>query len=544
MSEKKEDAGFVSSFIMAKKFFDGWSNFLTGLNTKTKDARTAAQVRWNKMSEVEIENLWAGDAIATKIVELPVDEALQKGYKLTGITPDEEKNVLARAKQLHFDNCNVDAAKKARGYGGAAILKVYNDDLKLDTPAPVGVPLKSLVVFQRFEIPAYWEDVQKDLLNTEFGTPVYYTFVGRNGLETSFTNIKIHYSRLVIYDGSWLPDALRQSNSYWGDTVLSKVYDAVRNYSQAHEGVNSALKDLSVAIFKIKNLADQVASDCDDKILKRLEIVNLSKSIARAVILDAEGEDFDYKTRNLTGAKDLVDKAEDRLAAESNIPKTVLLGTSPQGGGLANSGDHSSDNWHAWLESYQNNKLKDNMLEIFRAICDELKINHANLDIEFTPLSQMSEKELVEMRNKQADTDQKYIDMGVYDATEVRKNRFAGDKYSIETQVEEIEEVGSDLPPDVVAEMQKQTGVAGDKSLQQQALNGAQVTSLIEIVTQFKQQILDRPQAKALISSAFPTMNLADIEQILGTEQNLPTPTETQDPKQNENNGGFNNGKN
>lgn len=448
VAQPTQKKGWLTEFFNVQKIVDGWSNIITGLGTKERDARNYSTVTWRRMSETEIEEFYAGDAMAAKVVDLPVEESTEKGYKLTGITTEQEKKVKAELARLHFDECIVDAARKARLYGGSAILKVYDDDLILDAPA---IPLyarsgdvtgtrrarviKSLVSFQRFELYSTWEDVNKDILSSDFGHPRLYTFIGRSTAAAYANNIKIHYSRLVRFDGAWLPDKLRQSNQYWHDTVLSKLYDAIRNYANAHDSVNAALKDVSTAVFKIKGLADQVLSDCDDKVLERLQLVNLTKSIARAVVLDAEGEDFDYKVRNMSGVEKLVESAEKRLTAETGMPHTVLLGNSPTGG-LGQSGNHESTNWNKWISSYQETKLKPQMLEIIKEVAASISVPVENLDIEFNPLDEPSEKEIVETRNKQASTDQIYMDAGVLDPVEVRESRFGGEKYSVDTSID------------------------------------------------------------------------------------------------------------
>lgn len=429
---------WLSDFISSVKNFDGWSNVLTGLGTRAKDARTYECVEWNRMTETDIENLYAGDAIAAKIVDLPVEEATQKGYKITGLSQSQLSALTEQLKKLKFDEIICEAKKKSRLYGGAAVLKVYNDSLQTEKEVTEEgkKEIKALIVFQRFELFAYFEDVQKDMLSPDFGKPVLYTFIGRSGVMTAVTNIKIHRSRLVIFDGSFLPDKLRQTNQYWGDTIFGKIYESIRNYSHAHNSVNASLKDLSTAVFKIKNLADQLASNDNDAVINRMSIVNMTKSIARAVVIDAEGEDFDYKTRNLTGASDLVKQAESRLAAESSFPQTVLFGQSPTGG-LGQSGDHESQNWYDYLEAFQKNGLKPQMMEIIKEVAQGIGIPSEKIDIDFNPLWQMSEKERTETRNKQAMTDDVYVSMGALDPSEVRKSRFGGDAYNSETVIDE-----------------------------------------------------------------------------------------------------------
>lgn len=448
---------FFAGMRQTAQMIDGWKNAITGINVAGKDARMSMKIFWRKPIEVDLEHLYAGDAMAAKIVDKVVDTAFEKGYSFTGISKDEEKKLKDKCKELCFDETIMAAKKKARLYGGSVILKVYDDNLVLeqavDPEKPA--PIKSFVIFQRFELYSTWEMVNKNILSQHFNTPMWYSFVGRSAAAAYVTNIQIHASRLVRSEGAWLPDRLRQSNNYWNDSVLSKLYDAIRNYADAHESVNAAIKDLSVAVLKIKDLDSKVSSTDGEALLrKRLEAVNLTKSIIRAVVIDADGEEFEYKVRQLGGAEKLLEKAEDRLSSESNIPRTILFGEQSAGGlGSGASGEHSSDNWHSFVETYQKNDLKPSMLNILKDFCVELGIKSDSLDIEFEPLWQESQKEIVEGRNKQADTDQKYIDMGVLDAQEVRDSRFGGDEYSIETHLD-MTISAEDLEPEQPTEQQ------------------------------------------------------------------------------------------
>ena len=81
------------------------------------------------------------------------------------------------------------------------------------------------------------------MLSPDFNKPAFYTFFGVGSVENG--NSKIHASRVVRMDGTFLPDDLMKSNGYWHDSVLSKPYDAIRNYAEAHDSISGALKGLS-----------------------------------------------------------------------------------------------------------------------------------------------------------------------------------------------------------------------------------------------------------------------------------------------------------
>src|SRR5690606_8473180 len=120
----------VKDAISSKQRIDGWSNVITGLGLKAKDARLAQEVEWFRMTERDIEHLYAGDSMAAKIVDMPVEDALDAGFEWTNISKAQQKQLNTRLKELHFIDKIDEGCKKGRQYGGAAILKVYNDDLK------------------------------------------------------------------------------------------------------------------------------------------------------------------------------------------------------------------------------------------------------------------------------------------------------------------------------------------------------------------------------------------------------------------------------
>jgi capsid protein len=62
------------------------------------------------------------------------------------------------------------------------------------------------------------------------------------------------------------------------------------------------------------------------------------------------------------------------------------------------------------------------------------------------------------------------------------------------------------------------------------AMNGAQVTSIVEIISQVSQKLIPVRTAKALISAAFPAINPANIDQMLAPFAQLPEPSVTASP--------------
>ena len=75
-----------------------------------------------------------------------------------------------------------------------------------------------------------------------------------------------------------------------------------------------------------------MASDTDDTMRRRLMLMDESRSIARSLLLDADGElRSAIETGALTGVADIMDRMVLLLSAVTGIPVTILMGKEPRG---------------------------------------------------------------------------------------------------------------------------------------------------------------------------------------------------------------------
>lgn len=497
---KKTDSATViaaqNGKMLTKVKSDGWQNLITGLGVKGRDKRMSTEIKpWIQLQEREQEDLYAMDDISAKIVDLPVDEATKKGWKVKGLKPEQLDAIYKREKAMGFREKFKEALLNARIYGGNGLL-MFNTDARLDMPLQSVKKINAISNLNRWELYAFQQDIQRDIRLPGYGEPEFYTLQPRD--TTTLLSVKIHASRVIRFDGVYLPGTLKNDNGYWGDCVLAKLLDEVRDYSAASSSLAQMMDDISVGIWKIKGLADMISSDGESNIAKRMEIANLSRNVARAILLDGDGEEFDYKSRPISGVGEMMAKVEGRLVAGTPFPHTVLFGNSPSG--MGGTGRHEQDNWYDYVRSYQENYLEPKLLQFYGWICEELGYNKDDLEIEFISLYQEDDSTTADRNLKQAQADQIYMDNGVLTSDEIRKNRFEGDGYSMETSVEEY---AAPTPADPGT---APSPAPQDASLQAQALNGAQVTSLLEILTKVATGEIPKTSAKATIKAAFPLL--------------------------------------
>jgi hypothetical protein len=169
---------------------------------------------------------------------------------------------------------------------------------------------------------------------------------------------------------------------------------------------------------------------------------------------------------------------------------------------MGGTGGHEQSNWYDYVRSYQSNYLEPKLLQFYGWLCDELGYDKSELEIEFHSLEVEDDSSTADRNLKQAQADQVYIDNGVLTTDEVRKARFEGDGYSMETAVEPYEAPTPETTPEPGSGPAPQ-----DASLQAQALNGAQVTSILEILSKVATGEIPKTSAKATIKAAFPLLS-------------------------------------
>lgn len=498
-----------------KERADGWISAMSGQGT-AKDKRQYQLFQAIGTNYVENTELWRGDDLAGRIVETVPNEMLREGWELV-IEGERGKEMAEEVKGLLEDLC-VDrklwqALCYENAYGGAGLLVGTNDGKDLSTPLDVS-KISSLNFLETFEPQELQADRwQNDPTQKGFGSPVTYRLNPNSRGGSTKYGVLIHASRLAVFPGIQVSRRQITSQAGWGDAILSRCRETLRDFQTSWAAAGLLVADFAQAVWKIKGLAEIIALDKDEAIHSRIRAMELARSTVRAAVIDADGEEFERKQTPVSGLPELLDRFATRLAASANIPVTLLMGISPAG--LNATGESDIRSFYDRVKSQQNLKLRPAIEKMcvvaFHALGHE---EPENWFIRFRPLWQPTDKEVAEARKIVADTDAIYVDLSVLGADEVREQRFGGREYSMETRVEPVSELD-------VTEVQSVVGVqsaapAGE-NIQATVLNGAQVSSLVEVVKALGLGEISRASAKAIISLAYQ-VPAAQAEQLVGPE--------------------------
>lgn len=443
---------------------DAWENVITKLGRSGRDKRLGTRITppAPNTDRTKFEDLYHGDDLFATIAELPAKEMVREWITLnvddsapeddasrTEETSTQDKMIVSKQMMQTLDEIGAQKALfKAmtwgRVFGGGLIFLGADDGAGLD-PERLAEPLNEdairtfnfLTVFDRWEVEIHSEYDNPG--HPKFGQPEFYRIQANMSTRGGYRQVDhhpIHESRFLRFDGVMTNRRRMLDNDGWSDSIYTRLESLLQDYGIAWTGIAHLLQDFAQAIFKIRGLKDALASDKDNLIIERLATLDLCRSIARAVPLDAEGEEFERKATPVTGLPELMDRFASRVSAAARIPVTLLFGVSP--GGLNATGDSDIRLFYDNVKAMQENILRPELETLIRLLFKTADgptrgKEPENWSFEFNPLWQMNDREQAELRKLTAETDAIYIQNGVLSEEEVAFSRFGGDAFSTET---------------------------------------------------------------------------------------------------------------
>lgn len=419
-------------YSVVKAVIDGWQNLLTGAGIINRDkTRHTKYGIVTTLDQVTLTDLYRGDGFGRKIVDLPAREMFREWIEIEG---DTEGLTIQELKRLKAKQMLRLETTWAFVYGGALAVMVIDDGGELEDPVNEESikKVESIQVYNRHQVHWTLADQYQDPKDPKFGKPEFYTV-----RPYTLPFFRVHETRILLIDGKPVPDRIRRQNNGWGDSVYQATYERLKAIGSAYMGAENIVDEFVTALLTIENLQDLIATGQEDLVLKRLNLIDQSRHIINCTLLDKD-EKYERHSAQVRGLSDLLDRFTESLAAVTEIPVSILMGRSQKG--LSAGGAQATDlrNWYDKISGDQEDMIEDPLSKLIWYIMkstDSL-FRGQPLDkwkIIFRPLWQPTEKEIVETRGIQAETDERYIDSGVLRPEEVSISRFGGDRYSIET---------------------------------------------------------------------------------------------------------------
>lgn len=435
---------------------DGYVNLLNKYGTKQDNSEAYKFEREPVIPDMQLTGLYEGNGLFSKIIDTPAEEALKHGFDLNLKSDELNAFVEDALDDLEWEERAATAIKWARLYGGALIVMLIDDGRGLEEPVDWEHirSIDELRVYERSIVqPDYASLYQQDYGGkgvgnrvSKFGQPEYYY------VSSIYGSFKVHESRCLVFRNGVLPEQTSNATYlFWGMPEYVRIRRALRETVTAHTDSVKLLERSVQAIYSMKGLASLLTTDDgENQVLKRLQLVDTSRGLLNSIAIDSEGEQYDFKTFQFSGVKDVIDATCNMLSALTNIPQTILFGRSPAGMNATGTSDFES--YYNFVEKIQRLMLKRNLRTlldvVFRAgIASGDVAEEPDYKLEFKPLWSLSDTEQAEVDQTKAQTAlvkaqtaQAYVDMQALDPTEVRRRLASDEEFDVEDIISEDDE--------------------------------------------------------------------------------------------------------
>jgi phage-related protein (TIGR01555 family) len=433
---------------------DGWQNYLTGLGTSLDKAHLASFQFGFELDHETCAEMITKDDIAGRIASARPNEMLRKGYELK--IADESDADLAtefakQAEELNLDGHIRDALIWGGGLGGSVMMVGADDGQKLSEPLNEE-RIRSVdflnVIDCRYARPSrYYADPNQP----NFGRPSSYWITN---VEGGAPVAEVHESRVIRFGGALTDIRARRRRLGWDFSVLQKPYDKMKQFDQAFKAAGHMLTDASQGVYSIAGLFQMIASGQRDALQSRMSLLDENRSVARALVLDKDGETFDYKARSFAGLPEVLDKFMLLLASAAEMPVAILMGRSPAG--MNATGESDFQAWYDVIAADQTHVLLPKLKRLYKILALAKAGPSGGKEVpfafKFRPLKEMTDAETATLRKTTAETDQIYITAAVLTPEEVALSRFGKSEWSPETEIDvearqEAQEAGESFEP-------------------------------------------------------------------------------------------------
>ena len=500
---------------------DSLANLLTGMGDIARDKRRSTFVVRSAAADVtELDTRFTEGDLEHNIVSIPAEDMTREWVDLQGRASTKSNDKAGDAPstiEARLDAIGARSAMKeslcwSRLTGGAIVVVGLAGQKSAMAPnrdgamVPTGEPdlsipaqpgrVEWLQVYDRFEVGNVTFDRN--------GNPATYT------VTTDSKATVVHASRVLRFTGDPMPRRMRESAG-WGLSVIERCKEHINNLDTVLAGVTVAGGQFSETVVQFDKLTALLAQDKGTVAKNRIAMMNMMRSAWGMMVLDADDKIAEV-SRDFSGIPEVLNTLVERVASAARMPVSLLMGRSP--GGLNATGDTDVRFWYSHIGSMQESDLRPPLWRLVElvAIGEGIDIVDVGLSMTFRPLWQPTMKEQAETHYTQAQADAVYAEIAGLTPEEIRRSRFAKTGWSVETVVDEDDEIDAskvddkDLDPNSLDENGDPVptaSAAGGVDVQKTALNGAQVASMQGIVTSVAKGELPRDSGVAMLALAF-----------------------------------------
>lgn len=399
---------------IARRLGDGLTNLVSMMGT-ARDKAANSIYGEVVLDDNQIYNAYRGSWLPRKIVDIPALDSCRK-WRDWQAEAGQIELIEAEEKRLNVRGKVLEARTKARLWGGAAILIGTGEP---DPSQPLNIDriraggISYLTVITRRDLTA--GEIERDPASDWYGKPAYFTLNVKDGRQ-----LIIHASRLVVFHGSPVADEDMNANRGWGDSVLTSVFDAIKNADSTAANIASLVFEAKIDVIRIPNFMQSLSDpEYERRWLNRYTLANTGKGINGTLMLDKE-EEYESKSTSFATLPEVLDRFLTIVSGAADIPATRMLGQSPAG--MNSTGDADLRNYYDRISAMQQIEMTPAM-----NLLDECLIRSAigsrppEVHYIWSSLWQISDKERADIGKVNAETIKTLNDTALYPAEALAK---------------------------------------------------------------------------------------------------------------------------
>lgn len=418
---------------------DGWTNSTTGLGDRDRDKAMHSHFERDHTLSFNyglLSALYHDDDISGRIVDIVPDHMFRRGWE-TKIKDDKDRSVAAEfakdSRRLLLTNRLRNGMVWGRLYGGCIGVLGIKDGRTPSEPvdeANIQEITHINLVDRRFVyVDSYYTSFDEGMLGEPKMYRVSAQVIDPKNPGSSNINVLIHESRVLRFEGANTDNLERQLLGGWTHSSLQRPYEKIKAFVQAFQASGNLMTDASQGVYKLEGLMSQIAGGEKGMLEARMMMMDMGRSVARSIILDKDGEEFERTMATISGYPEMLDRFMMLLSAATDIPVTLLMGRSAAGSNSTGDGDFRA--FYSAIANRQTHDLEPILQRVYRLMSlakkGPTKGKESEFEFKFRPLWQPTSLEQSQINFTQAQADSLYVTMGAVSAEEVAISRFGDD---------------------------------------------------------------------------------------------------------------------
>tara|TARA_R110000764_G_scaffold78839_2_gene157222 strand:- start:705 stop:2012 length:1308 start_codon:yes stop_codon:yes gene_type:complete len=321
MADEQSGIVITDSTVKSATVSDGLINLATGLGTQKDKGMSNEWLHSNRnVNHINLSARYREDWVSQKVCKIVPQDMTREWRDCS--TPE------AVEADKHWNVAQIfrEAYKWARLYGTSFVIMDIADGRNVDKPInwkklKPGC-IRSFNVVDRTRVTVIGV-IDQEPLSPTFGMPTHYQFVN--------SPVRIHKDRIVRFEGTELPVYERQRNLWYSDSVLIPLMNQIDNFHTTSSAAAQMVQEANTDIITVEGLSQILQSDQGTAaMLDRFSSWKDIKSVFGVSILDST-EQYESKSIQLSGVKDLIWEYLRMVSASVGIPATRFLSASPDG---------------------------------------------------------------------------------------------------------------------------------------------------------------------------------------------------------------------